>query len=121
MVIAFTKMHGLGNDFVVFDATRKPFELSAEQIRWIARRRFGVGCDQVLVLEAGQESGVDFAFRIFNADGGEVGQCGNGVRCLARFVHDRGLTDKRVIRLQDRKSTRLNSSHMSESRMPSSA
>ncbi len=104
MAIAFTKMHGLGNDFVVFDATRKPFELSAEQIRWIARRRFGVGCDQVLVLEAGQEPGVDFTFRIFNADGGEVGQCGNGVRCLARFVHDRGLTDKRVIRLQSRES-----------------
>lgn len=104
MVVAFTKMHGLGNDFVVFDATRKPIELSREQIRWIAQRRFGVGCDQVLVLEPGQEPGVDFGFRIFNADGGEVGQCGNGVRCLARFVRDRGLTDKTEIRMQSLES-----------------
>ncbi len=100
MAVAFTKMHGLGNDFVVFDATLEPIDLTAEQVRWIAQRRFGVGCDQVLVLEPGREPGVDFSFRIFNADGGEVGQCGNGVRCLARFVRDRGLTDKSEIRLQ---------------------
>jgi diaminopimelate epimerase len=104
MAVAFTKMHGLGNDFVVFDATHKPIDLTAEQIRWIARRRFGVGCDQVLVLEPGRGPGVDFSFRIFNADGGEVGQCGNGVRCLARFVRDRGLTDKSEIRLQSLES-----------------
>ena len=104
MVVAFTKMHGLGNDFVVFDATHKAIDLSAEQIRWIARRRFGVGCDQVLVLEPGRAPSVDFSFRIFNADGGEVGQCGNGVRCLARFVRDRGLTDKSEIRLQSLES-----------------
>lgn len=104
MAVAFTKMHGLGNDFVVFDATHKPIDLTADQIRWIARRRFGVGCDQVMVLEPGRERGVDFSFRIFNADGGEVGQCGNGVRCLARFVRDRGLTDKTEIRLQSLES-----------------
>jgi diaminopimelate epimerase len=100
MAVAFTKMHGLGNDFVVFDATHMPIDLNAEQIRWIARRRFGVGCDQVLVLEPGRATGVDFRFRIFNADGSEVGQCGNGVRCLARFVRDQGLTDKTELRLQ---------------------
>ncbi len=94
MEILFTKMHGLGNDFVVIDATSRPPELSAEQIRFIADRHFGVGCDQVLLVEAARTAAADFTYRIFNADGSEVGQCGNGARCFARFVRDKGLTDK---------------------------
>jgi len=94
MRIPFTKMHGLGNDFVVFDATVKPLSLSAEQIRWIAHRHFGIGCDQVLLVDASNEPEIDFCYRIFNADGGEVQQCGNGARCFARFVRDKGLTNK---------------------------
>ena len=93
----FTKMQGLGNDFVVFDATRDAFVLSPEQIRFLADRRFGVGCDQVLLVEPPREPGTDFYYRIFNADGGEVEQCGNGARCFARFVRDRGLTTRDVI------------------------
>ena len=98
--LAFTKMHGLGNDFVVVDATREPFTLSATQIRALADRRFGVGCDQVLVVERPTRSDVDFRYRIFNADGGEVEQCGNGARCFVKFVRDRGLTTKREIRVE---------------------
>jgi diaminopimelate epimerase len=94
MRLNFSKMHGLGNDFVVFDAIAQKVRLSPEQIRFIADRRFGIGCDQVLLVEAGQAPGVDFAYRIFNADGGEVEQCGNGARCFARFVRDHGLSDK---------------------------
>jgi diaminopimelate epimerase len=86
MATRFTKMHGLGNDFVVFDAIHQSLSLTPEQIRHIADRRFGVGCDQVLVVEAPTRSGVDFRYRIYNADGGEVEQCGNGARCFARFV-----------------------------------
>lgn len=89
---SFAKMHGLGNDFVVFDATRSPLELSPEQARFIADRRLGVGCDQILVAEPSGDA--DFFFRIYNADGGESGQCGNGARCFARFLRTRGLTDK---------------------------
>ena len=98
--LAFTKMHGLGNDFVVVDATVEPFALTAGQIRALADRRFGVGCDQVLVVERPTRADVDFRYRIFNADGGEVEQCGNGARCFVRFVRDRGLTDKREIRVE---------------------
>ena len=98
--IAFTKMQGLGNDFVVVDATREPFALNAAQIRALADRRFGVGCDQVLVVERPAHPGVDFRYRIFNADGGEVEQCGNGARCFVKFVRARGLTDKREIRVE---------------------
>ncbi len=98
----FTKMHGLGNDFVVFDATREPLALSAEQIRFLADRHFGVGCDQVLLVEPPQAAGTDFHYRIFNADGGEVEQCGNGARCFARYVRDRGLTTKEVIEVGTR-------------------
>ncbi len=97
MSLAFTKMHGLGNDFVVIDAIRQQVTLSPEQVRFLADRRFGVGCDQLLLVEPAQVRGVDFRYRIFNADGGEVEQCGNGARCFARFVLDKGLTDKDLI------------------------
>ena len=100
MKVRFTKMHGLGNDFVVFDAIHQRFVPTPAQARFIADRHFGVGCDQVLVVEAPTRPGVDFRYRIFNADGGEVEQCGNGARCFARFVHDRRLTDKREIRVE---------------------
>ena len=99
MRVRFTKMQGLGNDFVVIDATRAPVALSAAQIRSLADRRFGVGCDQVLVVESARDAETDFHYRIFNADGGEVENCGNGARCFARFVHDRGLTRKSEIRV----------------------
>lgn len=102
MPLEFTKMHGLGNDFVVIDATRQPFALSVEQLRQLADRHFGVGCDQILVVEPAVSADADFRYRIFNADGGEVQQCGNGARCFARFVFDRGLTEKREIRVETR-------------------
>ncbi len=102
MEISFTKMHGLGNDFVVIDATSQPIELSMEQIRFLADRRFGVGCDQVLLVEPPRQSNVDFTYRIFNADGGEVEQCGNGARCFARYVLDHGLTRKTDIAVDTR-------------------
>ena len=97
MSLRFTKMHGLGNDFVVFDAINQSVELSRDQIRTLADRRFGIGCDQLLLVEAPHEAGVDFTYRIFNADGGEVEQCGNGARCFARFVRDKGLIDRDTI------------------------
>jgi len=118
--LRFTKMEGLGNDFVVVDATRTPFSLTPSDIRRLADRRFGVGCDQVLVVEpahashgasarqaaqpplrgeAGSEP-VDFRYRIFNADGGEVEQCGNGARCFVVYVREHGLTDRREIRVE---------------------
>ena len=102
MTLRFTKMHGLGNDFVVIDATRAPVDLSPARVKAIADRHFGVGCDQLLVVEPPSQAGVDFRYRIFNADGGEVEQCGNGARCFARFVHDKGLTTKREIRVETR-------------------
>ena len=100
MLTPFTKMHGLGNDFVVFDAIAHPLNLTAEQIRKLADRRYGVGCDQVLLVEPSVTPGIDFRYRIFNADGGEVEQCGNGARCFARFVHDHGLSDKDEIAVE---------------------
>jgi diaminopimelate epimerase len=100
--LAFTKMQGLGNDFVVVDATREPFTLTPAQIRRLADRRFGVGCDQLLVVEPSPRADIDFRYRIFNADGGEVEQCGNGARCFVVFVRDRGLTTKREIRVETR-------------------
>ena len=100
MRIRFTKMHGLGNDFVVLDAIRQDFVPTPAQARFLADRHFGVGCDQILVVERSATPGVDFRYRIFNADGGEVEQCGNGARCFVRFVHDQGLTDKREIRVE---------------------
>jgi diaminopimelate epimerase len=99
MRLKFTKMHGLGNDFVVFDATAHPFDLTPPQRRWVADRHFGVGCDQILLVEPPRESGTDFYYRIFNADGEEVEQCGNGARCFVRYVHEKGLTTKREIRV----------------------
>ena len=101
--LAFSKMHGLGNDFVMIDAVRQDIRLSADQVRWLADRHFGVGCDQLLVVEPAQTPGVDFRYRIFNADGGEVEQCGNGARCFARFVFEQGLSDKREIRVETKK------------------
>lgn len=91
---AFTKMQGLGNDFVVIDATREAFKPTPSQLSWLADRRYGVGCDQVLVVEPPSAAGQDFDYRIYNADGSEVGQCGNGARCLARFIHDQGLSQQ---------------------------
>lgn len=100
MKIRFTKMQGAGNDFVVLDAIRQPFALTTPQIRFIADRHFGIGCDQILVVEKATRPDVDFRYRIFNADGGEVEQCGNGARCFVRFVHEQGLTHKRQIRVE---------------------
>jgi diaminopimelate epimerase len=98
--LRFTKMQGLGNDFVVLDGIAQKIDLDAAQLRALADRRFGVGCDQVLVVEAPTRSDVDFRYRIFNADGGEVEQCGNGARCFVKFVRDRGLTAERAIRVE---------------------
>jgi len=100
MKLAFTKMQGAGNDFVVVDATRGALPLGRDDWRRIADRHFGVGCDQVLVIEAPRRQDTDFYYRIFNADGGEVEQCGNGARCFVRFVIDKGLTDRREIRVE---------------------
>lgn len=100
MKLRFTKMQGAGNDFVVIDATKNPLHLSHAQIQHIANRYFGVGCDQLLMVESTDTPDVDFRYRIFNADGGEVEQCGNGARCFVRFVVDKGLTSKRDIRVE---------------------
>ncbi len=99
MRFKFTKMHGLGNDFVVIDATAAPVALTPAQLRYIADRHFGVGCDQILLVEPARAIDTDFYYRIFNADGSEVEQCGNGARCFVRYVHQRGLTRKTVIRV----------------------
>ncbi len=100
MHLPFTKMHGIGNDFVVFNAIQQRLAFTPEQLRFIADRHFGIGCDQILLVEATDRPGVDFRYRIFNANGGEVEQCGNGVRCFARFVRDKGLTNKEVITVE---------------------
>jgi diaminopimelate epimerase len=100
--LKFTKMQGLGNDFVVLDGVRRKVALSADQLRRLADRHFGVGCDQILLVELPPRPDVDFRYRIFNADGGEVEQCGNGARCFVRFVREQGLTDKREIRVETR-------------------
>jgi len=97
--LRFTKMQGLGNDFVVLDGVRQHVDLSPAQVRLLADRRFGVGCDQVLLVEKATGD-ADFRYRIFNADGGEVEQCGNGARCFAVFVRDQGLTTKRELRVE---------------------
>ena len=100
MRIRFTKMQGAGNDFVVLDETRERLGLTPGQYRWLADRHFGVGADQVLSVRPSPAPGVDFEYVIHNADGGEVEQCGNGARCFARFVRDRGLTTKDTVRVQ---------------------
>lgn len=99
MTLNFTKMHGLGNDFVVIDAINQSISLTPEQIRQLADRHIGIGCDQLLLVEATSTS-ADFRYRIYNADGGEVEQCGNGARCFMQFVRDQGLTDKTRLRVE---------------------
>jgi diaminopimelate epimerase len=98
--LAFTKMHGQGNDFVVLDAVRRNLDVTPELARRLADRHLGIGCDQVLVVEAPRDPANDFRYRIFNADGGEVEQCGNGSRCFVRYVIDEGLTSKHEIRVE---------------------
>lgn len=100
MKLKFTKMHGAGNDFIVIDAINQRIDFSAAQWKALADRRFGIGADQILVVEKAQAPGTDFRYRIFNADGGEVEQCGNGARAFVKFVTDKGLTDKRTIRVE---------------------
>jgi len=100
MKLKFTKMHGAGNDFIVVDAINQQVDLSIDQWRRLADRRFGIGADQILVVERPTDAGVDFRYRIFNNDGGEVEQCGNGSRAFVRFVVDKGLTQARSIRVQ---------------------
>lgn len=100
MRLRFTKMHGAGNDFVVLDATRTPVDLTAAQARRLGDRRFGVGADQILVVEPSRTPGVDFRYRIFNSSGDEVEHCGNGARCFVRYVHEHGLTDRRTVRVE---------------------
>lgn len=100
MVIEFTKMHGLGNDFVVIDAISQSISLTTMQIQEIANRHFGVGCDQLLLVEKPTTTQAEFRYRIFNADGGEVEQCGNGARCFALFVRQQGLTTNKSIAVE---------------------
>ncbi len=103
MKLNFTKMHGAGNDFVVIDATSRPLALGPDQFRLLGDRRFGVGADQILVVEKPASADCDFRYRIFNQDGGEVEQCGNGARAFVKFVTDKGLTYKQVIRVETMK------------------
>ncbi len=100
MKLLFTKMHGAGNDFVVLDGVRQNIDLTASQYQALADRHFGIGCDQILLVQPATRPDCDFRYRIFNADGGEVQQCGNGARCFVRFVHEQGLTPKREIRVE---------------------
>jgi len=100
MKLRFTKMHGAGNDFVMLNGVTQRIDLTREQLRWLADRRFGVGADQILLVEPAPQPDLDFRYRIFNSDGGEVEQCGNGARCFVKFVHDEGLTSKPAIRVQ---------------------
>lgn len=97
MSVKFTKMHGLGNDFVMFNAISQSVKITRSLAQKISNRHTGVGCDQLLIVESPTEKGIDFNYRILNYDGSEVGQCGNGARCLARFVHEQGLTCKKEI------------------------
>jgi diaminopimelate epimerase len=98
--LKFTKMQGAGNDFIVLDGVSQRLALTPAQLRRLADRHFGVGCDQILLVEPPRAAGTDFRYRIFNADGGEVEQCGNGARCFVRFVRERGLTDKSEIHVE---------------------
>ena len=100
MRLKFTKMQGAGNDFVVLDGVSGRVEVTPQLARRLADRHFGVGCDQVLLVEKSQRGDADFRYRIWNSDGGDVEQCGNGARCFVRFVHDRGLTKKKEIRVE---------------------
>ncbi len=105
MQLPFTKMHGLGNDFVVIDGTRHPFKPDAGLLVRLGDRHFGVGCDQILVLDPAPAAGIDFGYRIYNSDGSQIGQCGNGARCLARFIAEHGLSEKNQLRVQTSTST----------------
>jgi len=106
MKLRFTKMHGAGNDFVVLDATAAPLALGADAMRALGDRRFGVGADQILVVERSEQPGIDFRYRIFNGGSGdEVEQCGNGARCFVRYVHDKGLSHKTTLRVQTMNTT----------------
>ena len=100
MKLGFTKMHGAGNDFVMLNGVGQRIDLRRDQLRLLADRRFGVGADQILLVEPAPRPDLDFSYRIFNSDGGEVEQCGNGARCFVKFVHDEGLTSKPAIRVQ---------------------
>ena len=100
MTLKFSKMHGLGNDFIVIDAINQVVNLTMSQIQFLADRHRGIGCDQLLLVEEPSQKEADFKYRIFNADGGEVDQCGNGARCFARFIHDKGLTEKTTISVE---------------------
>ena len=102
--LKFTKMQGAGNDFVMLDGIRQDIEPTPALIRYLADRRFGIGADQVLMVERARLPGVDFRYRIFNCDGDEVEQCGNGARCFAVFVREEGLTDKTSIRVETMKA-----------------
>ena len=106
MKLRFTKMQGAGNDFVVLDATRAPLELSPAQVRRLGDRRYGIGADQVLMVEPGNAPDIDFGYRIYNAGSGdEVEHCGNGARCFVRYVRDKGLSDKRTLRVRTLNTT----------------
>src|SRR5258708_25267150 len=100
MRLKFTKMQGVGNDFVVVEGVSRDIEITPQLAKRLADRHFGVGCDQVLLVEKPRRGDADFRYRIWNADGGEVEQCGNGARCFVRFVHDKGLTKKNEIRVE---------------------
>jgi diaminopimelate epimerase len=100
MQLEFTKMHGLGNDFIVINAINQSVSLTPDQVRLLADRHFGIGCDQLLLVEKTTSGDADFRYRIYNADGGEVGQCGNGARCFMQFVHDQGLSDKTELQVE---------------------
>jgi diaminopimelate epimerase len=99
-MLKFTKMHGLGNDFIVIDAINQQVDLNTKQIQFLADRQFGIGCDQLLLVEKASSAEIDFRYRIFNADGSEVEQCGNGVRCFARFVRDKAMTNKNTLAVE---------------------
>ncbi len=100
MMWTFTKMHGAGNDFVVLDGMSQPIDMTPERARALADRHFGIGADQVLLVEAPSHPEADFRYRIFNADGGEVEHCGNGARCFVRFVHEKGLSRRNPLRAE---------------------
>ncbi len=102
MLIKFTKMHGLGNDFVVIDAVRQAVNLNSDIIKQLADRNLGIGCDQVLVIEPPSAKNIDFDYRIFNCDGTEVEQCGNGARCMGRYIADQNLSGKKLVRLKSK-------------------
>jgi diaminopimelate epimerase len=100
MKLSFTKMHGAGNDFIVLDGYRQPLALTPERVRALADRHFGIGADQLLLVEKPSRGDADFKYRIFNCDGGEVEHCGNGARCFVKFVRDQGLTDRASVRVE---------------------